>query len=51
MPMVHEMRRRGIRIDQIAAEQARDYCLQKRDGALAELSRQLAKPTGMEEIA
>ena len=36
-----EMRRRGIRIDQSAAEQARDYCLQKRDAALAELSEQL----------
>ena len=31
LPMVHEMRRRGIRVDQSAAEQARDYCLQKRD--------------------
>jgi hypothetical protein len=51
LPMVHEMRRRGIRIDQSAAEQARDYCLQKRDKALAELSEQLATPTGMEEIA
>src|SRR5262249_19300304 len=37
--------------DQNAAEQARDYCLQKRDQALAELSDQLAAPTGMEEIA
>ena len=34
LPMVHEMRRRGIRIDQSAAERARDYCLQKRDAAL-----------------
>jgi len=51
LPMVHEMRCRGIRADQNAAEQARDYCLQKRDQALAELSEQLAAPTGMEEIA
>jgi DNA polymerase I-like protein with 3'-5' exonuclease and polymerase domains len=51
LPMVHEMRRRGIRVDQNAAEQARDYCLQKRDQTLAELSEQLATPTGMEEIA
>ena len=34
MPMVLEMRRRGIRIDQSAAEQARDLLLQKRDAAL-----------------
>jgi putative DNA primase/helicase len=51
LPMVHAMRRRGIRIDQSAAEQARDYCLQKRDRALAELSDKLATPTGMDEIA
>jgi hypothetical protein len=51
LPMVHAMRRRGLRVDQSAAEQARDYCLQKRDAALAELSEQLATPTGMEEIA
>jgi DNA polymerase I-like protein with 3'-5' exonuclease and polymerase domains len=50
LPMVHEMRRRGIRIDQSAAEQARDYCLQKRDRAFAELSGKLAAPTGMDEI-
>ena len=31
LPMVLEMRRRGIRVDQSAAEQARDHCLQKRD--------------------
>ena len=49
--MVHEMRRRGIRIDQSAAEQARDYCLQKRDAALAELSEQLGTPVSMDEIA
>ena len=42
--MVHEMRRRGIRVDQSAAEQARDYCLQKRDRALTELSEQLGSP-------
>jgi DNA polymerase I-like protein with 3'-5' exonuclease and polymerase domains len=51
LPMVHAMRRRGIRIDQSAAERARDYCLQRRDRALAELSEQLGTPIGMEEIA
>jgi putative DNA primase/helicase len=50
LPMVHEMRRRGIRVDQSAAEQARDYCLQKRDVALAELSQQLGSPVSMDEI-
>ena len=51
LPMVHEMRRRGIRVDQSAAEQARDYCLQKRDRALTELSEQLGSLVGMAEIA
>ena len=51
LPMVHEMRRCGIRADQSAAEQARDYCLQKRDQALAELSEQLGGLVGMTEIA
>ena len=49
--MVHEMRRRGIRIDQSAAEQGRDYCLQKRDAVLAELSEQLGTHVSMHEIA
>ena len=51
LPMVHEMRRRGLRVDQDAAEQARDYCLRKRDRALAELAEQLDLPTSMAEIA
>jgi RecA-family ATPase/DNA polymerase I-like protein with 3'-5' exonuclease and polymerase domains len=51
LPMVHEMRRRGIRIDQGAAEQARDLILQKRDAALAELSDKLGAATGMDEIS
>jgi DNA polymerase I-like protein with 3'-5' exonuclease and polymerase domains len=51
LPMVHEMRRRGIRIDQNAAEHARDLILQKRDGALAELSEKLGTSVGMHEIA
>ena len=50
LPMVHEMRRRGIRIDTAAAEQARDLLLQKRDAALAELSEKLGVRVGMEEI-
>jgi DNA polymerase I-like protein with 3'-5' exonuclease and polymerase domains len=51
LPMVHEMRRRGIRVHQSKAEQARDECLQKRDRALAKLSEQLGTLTGMQEIA
>ena len=51
LPMVHEMRRRGIRVDLSAAEPARDYCLQKRDQTLAELSEQLDSPVSMDEIA
>ena len=50
LPMVLEMRRRGIRIDQDAAEQARDLLLTKRDAALAEISEQHGAPVGMDEI-
>jgi DNA polymerase I-like protein with 3'-5' exonuclease and polymerase domains len=50
LPMVLEMRLRGGRIDQSAIEQARDYCLQKRDVALAELSEKLERPVSMHEI-
>ena len=50
LPMVLEMRRRGIRIDQDAAEQARDLLLTKRDAALAEISQQHGAPVGMDEI-
>jgi Mesyanzhinovviridae DNA polymerase len=51
LPMVHEMRRRGIRIDQAGAEQARAIILQKRDDALNTLSEKLGALTGMAEIA
>ena len=50
MPMVLAMRRRGIRIDQGAAERARDLLLGKRDAALAEISRLHGSPVGMDEI-
>ena len=50
LPMVHEMRRRGIRIDIVAAERARKLLLQKRDAAFAELSEKLGVSVGMEEI-
>jgi DNA polymerase I-like protein with 3'-5' exonuclease and polymerase domains len=48
MPIVHEMRRRGIRVDQSAAEQARD--LAKRNAALAKLSARHGALVGMDEI-
>ena len=50
LPTVLEMRRRGIRIDQDAAEQASEHLLRKRDAALAKLSEQLGKPIGMAEL-
>ena len=50
MPMTIAMRRRGIRIDQDAAEQARDLLLGKRDAALEELSDQHGALIGMDEI-
>ena len=50
LPMVHEMRRRGIRIDTAAAEQARDLLLSKRDLVFAELSEKLGANVGMAEI-
>ena len=50
LPMVHEMRRRGIRIDQDAAEQAYDLFIGKRDAALKELSDQHGAAVSMDEI-
>ena len=50
LPMVLEMRRRGIRIDAVAAEQARDLLLGKRDTVFAEISEKLGTNVGMGEI-
>jgi DNA polymerase I len=50
LPMVHEMRRRGIRIDTAAAEHARDQLLRKRDATFTELSEKLGVNVGMAEI-
>jgi DNA polymerase I-like protein with 3'-5' exonuclease and polymerase domains len=41
LPMVLEMRRRGIRVDVAAAERNRDLLLQKRDAVFAELAEKL----------
>jgi DNA polymerase I-like protein with 3'-5' exonuclease and polymerase domains len=50
LPMVLEVRRRGIRVDTAKAEQARDLILQKRDQKCAELSEKLGVNVSMEEI-
>jgi Mesyanzhinovviridae DNA polymerase len=50
LPMVHEMRRRGIRIDTAAAERERDQLLRKRDAVLAELSEKLGINVSMAEV-
>ena len=50
LPMVQEMRLRGIRIDLDAAERARNNLLKKRDAALKELSNKLGKTISMEEL-
>ena len=50
LPMVHEMRRRGIRIDHRRGRAGARLLLQKRDAALAELSEKLGVRVGMEEI-
>jgi len=51
LPMVLEMRRRGVRIDVAAAERARDLLLAKRDTVLAELSEKLGMLVSMHELA
>jgi DNA polymerase I-like protein with 3'-5' exonuclease and polymerase domains len=50
LPMVHEMRRRGIRIAVDAAERARDHLLQERDAVFTEISAKLGTNVGMAEI-
>ena len=50
LPMVLEMRLRGIRVDLDAAVQARDLLMRKRDVALAELSEELGCAISMDEI-
>jgi DNA polymerase I-like protein with 3'-5' exonuclease and polymerase domains len=50
LPMVHRMRRRGIRIDSSAAEQASDLLLRRRDAVLAQISEKLGSSVGMHEI-
>jgi DNA polymerase I-like protein with 3'-5' exonuclease and polymerase domains len=50
LPMVLEMRRRGVRIDTAATEHAGGSLLRKRDAVFAELSARLGINVGMDEI-
>jgi DNA polymerase I-like protein with 3'-5' exonuclease and polymerase domains len=50
LPLVHEMRWRGIRIDTDAAVQARDALIAKRDTVLAELADNLGATIGIDEV-
>jgi DNA polymerase I-like protein with 3'-5' exonuclease and polymerase domains len=50
LPLVLEMRLRGIRVDLNAAERARELLLRKRDAALTELSEKLGSAVSMHEI-
>ena len=50
IPMTHEMRWRGIRVDLDAAERARDDLFRRRDEVLRELTDKLNHRVGMAEI-
>jgi DNA polymerase I-like protein with 3'-5' exonuclease and polymerase domains len=50
IPMIAEMRRRGIRVDIPKAEEAVRHFAQERDNVLSEISRNLGKVTTLEAI-
>lgn len=50
LPMVHEMRRRGIRIDLEAVEQLTKFFRGKREEALEDLSDHLGHTTGIDDL-
>jgi Mesyanzhinovviridae DNA polymerase len=50
LPMVHEMRWRGVRINVAAAERARELLVKKRDEALAQISEKLGIAVSMDEL-
>lgn len=50
LPMVHEMRRRGVRVDLDAAEQATLVFRRKREEALRDLSDHLEQTTGIDDL-
>lgn len=49
LPMVHEMRRRGVRVDLEAAERARLHCLRVSEQAFRDLSDKLGQTVGVDE--
>jgi DNA polymerase I-like protein with 3'-5' exonuclease and polymerase domains len=50
IPLIQEMRWRGIRIDMDQAQRAYDHCMKVRDETFVELSSKLGEAVGMEEI-
>lgn len=50
VPMVVEMRRRGVRVDLERAAEEKAYCLQVRDATFSELRSHIGEKVGMEEI-
>ena len=50
LPMVHEMRRRGIRVNLGAAERAQIIFRERREAALRDLSEKLGRTTGIDDL-
>ncbi len=50
VPMVVEMRRRGVRVNVEKAEAEMAYCYEERDRVFGELREKISEPVGMEEI-
>ena len=50
LPLVHEMRRRGIRVDLDAAERARTKFRKMREDALRDLSDRMGQTIGIDEV-
>jgi DNA polymerase I-like protein with 3'-5' exonuclease and polymerase domains len=50
VPLIHQMRRTGIRVNVDQAAKLRKWLHARRDAALAELTSRLKMPVGMEEI-
>lgn len=50
LPMVHAMRKRGIRVDLERAEQAKAHCLKVSADTFAEMSDKLGQTVGMDDV-
>jgi DNA polymerase I-like protein with 3'-5' exonuclease and polymerase domains len=50
VPMIHRMRRQGVRVDLDAANRAKAELLRRRDAVFGELSQLIGESVGMEEI-